>query len=294
MFFRSPIRRNQKMVDTLVQEGIIRSREVQEAFLQVPRSLFVPEEEKRRAYDSRAINLIPGTSSISQPQVVATMLEGLQVQKGDRVLEIGSASGYNAALLAQLTGAPERVYTVEVVESLVYRARENLRQAGYSQLSVIHGDGAQGYPPQAPYGRIIITASSPVLPQSLWKQLGEGGRLVLPYNFYQLITLLVGIQKREGQGQGKVFGFPVVFVPLQGAEQQVQGDLSSYQRYVTRGSGEEIMGFSLALIHFYQKWGSVSIPQAKERWRELGCPGGEFFGLQLLENGNLLVKEGQE
>lgn len=282
------------MVDMLVREGIIKNREVEEAFLQVPRNLFVPKEERRRAYDSRAINLIPGTSSISQPQVVAAMLEGLQVQKGDGVLEIGTASGYNAALLAQLTGSGEGVFTIEYVEKLVHTARENLYQAGYPQVSVIHGDGCQGYLPGAPYGRIIITASSSLIPLPLWEQLKDGGRMVLPYNFYNLITLLIGLEKNGQQGKGEVFGFPVVFVPLQGVGQQLEADLRQYQRHIAQGSEGEIIGLSLALIHFYQRRGSISVKQVRRDWKQMGSPGPASFNLQRTASGQLLVKMNRE
>lgn len=285
-----PLKNPKRMVDRLLKEGIIESREVEEAFLKVERSLFVPTHEKREAYDMKAINLIPGTSSISQPQVVASMLEALKLKKGQKVLEIGTASGYNAALLSQLVGEDKNIYTVEYMESLVQRARENLKNAGHPGIHVIHGDGCKGYLHGAPYHRIIITASSPCIPLSLWAQLEEGGRLVLPYDFCNLITLLVAIEKQEGKGVGEIFGFPVLFVPLQGEGLYRERDLKKYRQYVMKKREDKTIGYSLTLISYYQNEGRVNLREVEEMWRRRGEPEAFAYTLHLLEDGHLRVR----
>lgn len=277
-------------MNRLRKEKVIESQEVREALLRVDRSLFVPSHEKRRAYHLQAINLIPGTSSISQPQVVATMLEGLQVERGHRILEIGTASGYNAALLAELAGDPHLIYTVEFVESLVYSARENLQKAGYSGVHVICGDGSRGFSPGSPYDRIILTASSFFIPPPLFSQLREGGRLILPYDFYNLITLLLAIQKKKGEGRGEIFGFPVLFVPLQGEGIEREVDLKKYRHHVARKKNRETIGLSLEVISSFQREGRIHRKEIRERWEKKGRPTEEEYSLKLLEDGHLQVR----
>lgn len=293
MIFPSPSS-PKRMVDMLLKEGIIESREVEEALLAVKRCHFVPPHEKGGAYDLKAINLIPGSSSISQPQVVATMLEGLQLKKGQKVLEIGTASGYNAALLSQLVGDDQSIYTIERIGSLAHQARENLKVAGYPNVHVIHNDGCEGFLPESPYDRIIVTASSPLVPPALWRQLKERGRIVLPYDFYNLITLLVAIDKVSERGKGQIFGFPVLFVPLQGEGIWKEGDLKKYRRYIMREKEDDIVGLSLTLVSYYQNEGRVDQREVKKIFNKRGRPRGLEHRLYLLEDGQLRVKWEQE
>ncbi len=142
----------------------------------VPRHLFVPEHRRPDAYDDSALALIEG-QTISQPYIVAYMTAALGVGRSDRVLEIGTGSGYQAAILAKLVG---EVYTIEVKAPLAQRAASVLRRLGYSNVHMRCGDGSIGWPEAAPFGGIMVTAAADRIPSALTAQLGEGARLVIP------------------------------------------------------------------------------------------------------------------
>src|SRR4051812_44065439 len=171
------------MVDRLRSAGRIRSDEVEAAFRAVDRANFVPDGEADAAYDDAPIRLAYGddgaiVSTISQPSMVAYMLEELEVTPGHRVLEIGTASGYDAALLAHLAGPTGAVVTVEIDPELASRAARRL--ARLANVTVVHGDGHQGHEPGARYDRIIVTAGAARVEPAWRDQLVDGGRLVVP------------------------------------------------------------------------------------------------------------------
>ena len=155
---------------------MITSGSVMKAFLAVPRELFVDPSYRHQSYADHPLP-IGCEQTISQPTTVMMMLQLLEVLPGQRVLEIGTGSGYNAALLAELTG---EVVTLERHLQLVKIAKENLKQAGYKDVIVVNGDGKQGYPSQAPYDRIMVTAAAHKVPPKLKDQLSIGGLLVAP------------------------------------------------------------------------------------------------------------------
>ena len=155
---------------------MITSDPVLKAFLAVPRELFVDPSYRDQSYADHPLP-IGCEQTISQPTTVMLMLQLLKVLPGQRVLEIGAGSGYNAALLAELSGV---VVTVERHKQLVKIAQENLKQAGYEDVIVVKGDGKQGYAAQAPYDRIMVTAAAHKVPQQLKDQLSVGGQLVAP------------------------------------------------------------------------------------------------------------------
>ncbi|HUY93412.1 MAG TPA: protein-L-isoaspartate(D-aspartate) O-methyltransferase [Pirellulales bacterium] len=161
--------------DHLQRRGI-RDRRVLQAIERVPREKFVPEDSIDDAYSDRALPIDCG-QTISQPYIVALMTEALALKGGEKVLEIGTGSGYQAAILAELAG---RVVTVERHANLSEQARRRLADLGYGNLRFVQGDGSQGFPEEAPYDRIIVTAAAPVCPEALFKQLAEGGVLVIP------------------------------------------------------------------------------------------------------------------
>lgn len=180
------------------------------AMATVPRHRFVPPDLAAHAYDDRALPIGHGVT-ISQPYVVAWMTELAHVEPGARVLELGTGSGYQAAILAEL-GA--RVSTIERIEALASSARERLRELGYEhRVEVRHGDGYLGWPEQAPFDAILITAAPPELPGALLEQLAEGGRLVAPIGPSHAYQDLVLVERRGGEFVRSEQG-GVAFVPL--------------------------------------------------------------------------------
>jgi len=176
----------------------------------VPRHEFVPSPLLRAAYDDRPLPL-GDAETISQPYIVAAMTEAAAVQPGAKVLEIGTGSGYQAAILAYL-GA--RVYTIERNAVLAASARERLARLGYYGVEVIVGDGSEGYPPAAPYDIIIVTAAAPTVPPALLEQLAEEGRLIIPVGDRDRQDLLLKT-KLAGEVKTRVLD-ACQFVPLIG------------------------------------------------------------------------------
>jgi protein-L-isoaspartate(D-aspartate) O-methyltransferase len=178
----------------------------------VPRELFVPEPERSRAYEDAALPIGYG-QTISQPYMVARISEALGVRPGELVLDIGSGSGYQAALLAEL-GAD--VITIERIPELAEQARENLAAAGYDAVEVVVGDGTLGLPDRAPFDAIAVAAAAPDFPQTLYEQLRPRGRLVVPVGGPRGQRLEVIV--RSPEGPAVVHSVPCRFVPLVGEE----------------------------------------------------------------------------
>jgi len=181
----------------------------------VPRHEFVLHDYVRSAYADHPLPIGHG-QTISQPYVVARMTELLRLKQGDRVLEVGTGSGYQAAILAELT---DQVYTVEIIADLYRRSNETFQRLGYTQIKTLNADGYYGWQEFAPYDAIIVTAAPDQIPQPLIQQLKDGGRLVVPIGppgGYQTLWL---ITKQGGKVlSSRVMG--VAFVPLTGAGQQ--------------------------------------------------------------------------
>jgi len=180
------------------------------AFENVPRHLFIPEEVRHHAYTDGPLP-IGFSQTISQPYIVALMTHLLELIGSERVLEVGTGSGYQAAILSRLAA---EVYTVEIVPELAERAKTILREAGCANVHVHLADGSLGWPEAAPYDAIIATAAAPSVPQPLLDQLTDGGRLVLPVGDrgYQELEVL----KREGDAFKRRSVIAVAFVPLRG------------------------------------------------------------------------------
>jgi protein-L-isoaspartate(D-aspartate) O-methyltransferase len=189
------------LVNKLLAAEIITQPAVAEAFRVLPRHIFLPGVELARAYEDEAIvtkeiHGVPVSSS-SQPAMMGIMLEQLDLQPGQRVLEIGAGTGFNAALMAYLVGDPSLVTTVDIDEDLVAQARANLAATGFGDVSVICADGGQGYQPHAPYDRVILTVGAWDISPAWVEQLREGGILLLPLDFNGL-QLSVAFEKRDG------------------------------------------------------------------------------------------------
>ena len=180
---------------------------------QVPRHRFLPQRLWEYAYEDRPLPIGEG-QTISQPYIVASMTQALELRWDDKVLEIGTGSGYQAAVLAHLV---ERVYTIEIIPQLAARAQEVFEELGYENIQGRVGDGYGGWPQEAPFDKIIVTAAPDHIPQPLVDQLADGGRLVLPVGEgYQYLLALT----RQGREVRRDTLYPVRFVPMTGRAQQ--------------------------------------------------------------------------
>ena len=183
---------------------------VLEAMGRVPRHKFVDPGYENLAYSDFPLPIGEG-QTISQPYIVALMTEVLELKPNERVLEIGTGSGYQAAVLAELV---KEVYTIEIVESLAKEARDRLHELGYNNVEVRHGDGYRGWPKHAPFDAIILTAAAPRILQPLIDQLQVGGRMVLPVEGMMFQKLLLVTKEIDGISKQTVTG--VRFVPMTG------------------------------------------------------------------------------
>lgn len=165
-----------KMVDSQLRSRGIRDERVLGAMERVPRHLFVSEDQREEAYEDRPL-AIPEGQTVSQPYIVAVTLEALAVPSNARVLEVGTGSGYQTALLAEIA---REVYSIERFPVLAEEARSRLSALGYANVVVIVGDGSEGLPQYAPYDAIVVSAAAPRIPQPLLDQLGDDGRMVIP------------------------------------------------------------------------------------------------------------------
>jgi protein-L-isoaspartate(D-aspartate) O-methyltransferase len=199
--------------DRMVKEQIaargVHAPDVLSAMRTVPRHLFVPEQYRAYAHFDGPLD-IGHSQTISQPYIVAYMTELLALESGDTVLEIGTGSGYQAAVLAKIV---KQVYTIEIVEELGLAAAKKLKELGYSNVEVRVGDGYNGWPEHAPFDGIMVTAAPETVPQPLLDQLNEGGRLVIPVGPRSGVQDLLVYEKRDGRFIKKNM-IPVRFVPF--------------------------------------------------------------------------------
>jgi len=201
-----------KMVETQLLVRGIKDERVLEAMRKIPRHRFVPARMEHRAYEDNALPIGEG-QTISQPYIVAYMTEALKLTGGEKVLEIGTGSGYEAAVLAEL-GC--RVYTIEIIDELARMAERHLHEAGYAQVHVRTGDGYFGWPEEAPFDAIIITAAPERVPETLVEQLKPGGKLVVPVGPEYGVQNLLRLTKTEAGSVVTDTLIPVVFVPMTG------------------------------------------------------------------------------
>ena len=205
------ILKRKEMVEHDLKERGITDKRVLNAMADIPRHLFVEENLRKKAYDDHPLPIGEG-QTISQPYVVALMTEALNLSSSDRVLEIGTGSGYQAAVLAEIA---RNVYTIEIRETLAERAAERLKGLGYKNIEVKYGDGYFGWKEHEPFDAIIITAAANHIPPPLIKQLKDGGRLIVPLGptvYFQTLTL---VEKLNGDLKVKQMG-SVRFVPMIG------------------------------------------------------------------------------
>ncbi|MDD5582898.1 MAG: protein-L-isoaspartate(D-aspartate) O-methyltransferase [Candidatus Marinimicrobia bacterium] len=198
--------KRQKMVNTLREYGIRDSR-ILSAFLTIPRHIFVPENQQEQAYADTPLPIGYG-QTISQPYVIAYMLEAMNLNPTDNVLEVGSGCGYVTALLSLLV---KKVTGIELEKNLVKQSRDLLKELEIKNVQIVHGDGYQGYAPNAPYDGILVSAAPETVPEPLFNQLKEGGTLIIPVGKYYQI--LKKIQKKNGKPVETDL-LSVTFVPL--------------------------------------------------------------------------------
>jgi protein-L-isoaspartate(D-aspartate) O-methyltransferase len=195
------------MVDQQLRARDIRNAQVLDAMLRVPRHLFIPEPNRGEAYYDAPVPIGYG-QTISQPYIVAFMTQALEIQPGDRVLEIGTGCGYQAAVLATLA---KHVYSIEIIAALAERARGTLSTLGYHNVEVRTGNGYLGWPELAPFDRIIVTAAPEGVPEALVQQLKIGGLMAVPVG---TVIQELRILRRTERGTDTLQTLPVRFVPM--------------------------------------------------------------------------------
>ncbi len=199
-----------EMVERQIQRRGVKDTLVLKAIREVPRHKFVPSELKDYAYSDRPLP-IGERQTISQPYIVAFMTEHLGLKGGEKILEIGTGSGYQAAILGEIA---KEVYSIEIISSLGLTAKKKLKEMGYENIQVRIGDGYLGWPDEAPFDGVIVTAAPNHIPQPLINQLKPGGRMIIPVgDYYQELIL---ITKSETGKVVKKSVLPVTFVPMTG------------------------------------------------------------------------------
>lgn len=199
----------ERMVETQIKSRGVKDERVLSAMRKVERHRFVPEPYVSLAYSDQPLPIGEG-QTISQPYIVALMTELLELKGGEKVLEVGTGSGYQAAILAELA---KEVYTIEIIETLATSAKRLLLELGYQNIQVRTGDGYLGWPEAAPFDAILVTCAPDHIPKPLIEQLKEGGRLVLPVGTHS--QELKKVVKRSGGVETKDI-IPVIFVPMTG------------------------------------------------------------------------------
>ena len=198
-----------RMVAEQLRARDIRDARVLAAMERVPRHRFVPEDARASAYEDHPLSIGHG-QTISQPYIVAFMSQALDVRKTDTVLEIGTGSGYQAAILGELAG---QVYTIEIVEPLAHSAKKTLEDLGYRNVHVRAGNGYAGWPEQAPFDRIMVTAAPDEVPPALIEQLKVGGLMAIPVG---TVIQELRIMRKTDKGMEVLQTLPVRFVPMTG------------------------------------------------------------------------------
>lgn len=193
-----------------LKSSVLKTPSIIRAFEKVPREKFVLPEYRKWAYVDEPLPILAG-QTISQPYTVAVMTEALEPQPGQRILEVGAGSGYQAALLSEIVGPKGKVFTIERIPELYEFAKRNLTK--YKNVKVILGDGSKGLPEEPPFDRIIITAAAPKIPEKLFGQLKEAGIMVVPVGSSWAGQKMLVVQKVRGKKQIKNLGY-FVFVPL--------------------------------------------------------------------------------
>lgn len=267
----------QALVDCLKDNGSLYSPKVTEALLKVPRHCFV-EASPEEAYEDKAISLKKQNdevvSTISQPSIVAHMLEELQLEAGNKVLEVGAGSGYNAALISYLVGPEGQVITMEYDKDMAERAKANLKD--YPNVEVICGDGRYGYEDRAPFTRIVATVTAIDVYLEWQRQLADGGLMLLPLEYVPGFTRLLKLQRKGNELQGR-FNWAVNFVPMAGESLGKDPDLDELARLLRTTPLSQQQQDSLI---FFCLCSGYKPRTALNQWVKLGSPKPDDFILR--------------
>ncbi|MBL7055198.1 protein-L-isoaspartate(D-aspartate) O-methyltransferase [Candidatus Woesearchaeota archaeon] len=203
-----------RLIDYWQSSRIIKDKKVIEAFKAIPREKFIPQEQVKEAYGDYPLSIGKGQTS-SQPTTVMLMTEALELKEGDKVLEIGAGSGYQAAIIAKIVGSKGKVITTEIIPELAEFAQKKIKKLKIKNVKIVNYDGSQGYKKQSPYDKIIVTAACPKVPPPLLEQLKGNGILVAPVGPVFLGQSMLRIRKIRNEFEEENLG-SFAFVPLKG------------------------------------------------------------------------------
>ena len=203
----------QKLIEHWISSGIIKDNKVIEAFKKIPREIFMQAEHKDESYGDYPLPIGEG-QTISQPTTVMVMTEALELKQGQKILEVGAGSGYQAAIIASIVGEKGMVISTEIIPKIATIARENIKKMNLKNIRIVECDGSKGYEKEAPYDRIIITAACPKIPKVLISQLKETGIIVAPVG-NMVEQAMIKAKKRKGKLVEENLG-SFMFVPLKG------------------------------------------------------------------------------
>jgi len=203
----------EELIEHWVSSGLVNDKKVIEAFKKVPRENFIKKEDLDEAYGDYPLPIGSG-QTISQPTTVMVMTQALELKEGDKVLEVGSGSGYQAAIIANIIGEKGKVISTEIVDDLVKFAQDNITKLVIKNVKIIKYDGSKGYEKEAPYDKIIVTAATPKIPKSLVNQLKENGIIVAPVG-NMTEQIMVKARKKHGKLEEEKLGH-FMFVPMKG------------------------------------------------------------------------------
>ncbi len=204
--------RKLRLIESLKREGILRKPEVIKAMMRVPREEFVLPFYRKEAYGDYPLP-VEGGQTISAPHMVVMMTELLDLKRGQKVLDIGTGTGYHAAVMAEVVGPEGEIYGIERVRDLAERAAETLKKLGYKNIHIYVGDGSAGMPEKGPFDRILVACAAPHIPEPLIEQLKDGGKMVIPVGKMTQRLILV---EKKGEKVEKSFHGYCVFVPMLG------------------------------------------------------------------------------
>ena len=203
----------EELIQNWISSGTIKDKKVIEAFRKIPREEFIEESRREESYGDYPLPIGEG-QTISQPTTVAIMTQALELEEGHNVLEVGSGSGYQAAIIAEIIGTKGKIISTEIVPELAELAKNNIKKLALKNIEILNYDGSKGYAKEAPYDRILVAAASPKIPKPLIDQLKENGVIIIPVGNMLEQAMIKG-RKTNGKLSEEILG-DFVFVPLKG------------------------------------------------------------------------------